>query len=206
MSAHPRQRTPAATGLSALVDEALSSLALGRAAHAEDWPEQPMPSSWPVSPALPRAVWDRALGDVARDILGRPSRQFRARMCELGWRLADGAGEVPAASPGADRDHARGQPDRRRHRGRLDASPGRPCRAPGPRRPAHAQRRDLDVLLGPGAGRAAAAAARHARRASGTPWRRRSTAAIWGSRSISPCRSDARRARSSIAPSPPARC
>ena len=61
-----------------------------------------MPASstaWPASASLPRAVWERALGDVARDILGRPSRQFRARMCELGWRLADGPGEVPALLP-----------------------------------------------------------------------------------------------------------
>ena len=97
MSARPRQTTPATSGLPALVDEALSSMALERAAHLEDWPEPPAPSaSWPT---LPRAVWDRALGDVARDILGRPSRQFRARMCELGWRLADGPGEVPTLLP-----------------------------------------------------------------------------------------------------------
>jgi geranylgeranyl pyrophosphate synthase len=96
MSARPRQRTPAATGLPALVDEALSSSALERAAHVEDWPERPATLT---GPTLPRAVWDRALGDVARDILGRPSRQFRARMCELGWRLADGPGEVPALLP-----------------------------------------------------------------------------------------------------------
>jgi geranylgeranyl pyrophosphate synthase len=93
MSARPRQRTQAATGLPALVDEALSSMALERAAHVEDWPEQP------ASSTLPRTVWDRALGDVARDILGRRSRQFRARMCELGWRLADGPGEVPSLLP-----------------------------------------------------------------------------------------------------------
>jgi geranylgeranyl pyrophosphate synthase len=96
MSARPRQRAQAATGLPALVDEALSSLALEQAAHAEDWPEQPAAST---GPALPRAVWDQALGDVARDILGRPSRQFRARMCELGWRLADGPGQAPALLP-----------------------------------------------------------------------------------------------------------
>ena len=41
MSARLRQRTAAATGLPALVDEALSSSALERAAHVEDWPEQP---------------------------------------------------------------------------------------------------------------------------------------------------------------------
>ena len=96
MRARPRQSTLPATGLPALVDDALSSNAFERAAHVEDWPEQP---ASPTSPALPRAVWDRALGDVARDILGRPSRQFRARMCELGWRLADGRGEVAALLP-----------------------------------------------------------------------------------------------------------
>ena len=83
-----------------------------------------------ISPALPRAIWDRALGDVARDILGRPSRQFRARMCELGWRLADGPGEAPAAAPGADRDRPRREPDRRRHRGRLEPSARRHRLAP----------------------------------------------------------------------------
>jgi len=93
MSARPRHRTQAATGLTALVDAALSSSALERAAHVEDWPERPS------APELPRAVWDHALGDVARDILGRPSRQFRARMCELGWRLAGGPGEAPEPLP-----------------------------------------------------------------------------------------------------------
>jgi geranylgeranyl pyrophosphate synthase len=102
MSARPRQRTQVASGLPALVDEALSSVALERAAHMEDWPERPRAPTRPASslpPALPRAVWDHALGDVARDILGRPSRQFRARMCELAWRLADGRGEVPPLLP-----------------------------------------------------------------------------------------------------------
>jgi geranylgeranyl pyrophosphate synthase len=91
--------TQAATGLPALVDEALSSIALEHAAHVEDWPDQPASPASPISPALPRSVWDDALGDVARDILGRPSRQFRARMCELGWRLAYGRAEVPALLP-----------------------------------------------------------------------------------------------------------
>jgi geranylgeranyl pyrophosphate synthase len=96
MSARPRQQMPATTGLPALVDEALASIALESAAHVEDWPERPAGLAGHV---LPRTVWDRALGDVARDILGRPSRQFRARMCELGWRLADGPGGVPALLP-----------------------------------------------------------------------------------------------------------
>ncbi len=99
MSARTRQKRQATSGLPALVDEALSSMALERAAHEEDWPEPPASPASPGSSSLPRAVWDRALGDVARDILGRPSRQFRARMCELGWRLADGLGEVPALLP-----------------------------------------------------------------------------------------------------------
>ena len=99
MSARPRQSTPAASGLPALVDEALSPSALERAAHVEDWPEQPASPASPTSTGLPRAVWDRALGDVARDVLGRPSRRFRARICELGWRLADGPGAAPALLP-----------------------------------------------------------------------------------------------------------
>ncbi|MBC8132941.1 MAG: polyprenyl synthetase family protein, partial [Deltaproteobacteria bacterium] len=60
----------------------------------EDWPEQTSPME-----GLPRATWDRAVGDVARDILGRPSRQFRARMCEVAWRLGDGVGQIPAFLP-----------------------------------------------------------------------------------------------------------
>ena len=99
MSARPRRTTQSATGLPALVDEALSSIALGRAAHVEDWPEPPASAESPTSPTLPPAIWDRAVGDVARDILGRPSRQFRARMCELGWRLAGGRGEAPSLLP-----------------------------------------------------------------------------------------------------------
>jgi geranylgeranyl pyrophosphate synthase len=93
MSARARQRTSAPTGFVRLADDALSPDRLLQATYPEDWPE---PSA---SPELPRAIWDRALGDVARDILGRPSRQFRARLCELAWRLADGHGDLPAELP-----------------------------------------------------------------------------------------------------------
>ncbi|MBC8133963.1 MAG: hypothetical protein H7X95_13340, partial [Deltaproteobacteria bacterium] len=82
------------TKLASMVDETLSSVRLQWMAHQEDWPEQTSPME-----GLPRATWDRAVGDVARDILGRPSRQFRARMCEVAWRLGDGVGEIPAFLP-----------------------------------------------------------------------------------------------------------
>jgi geranylgeranyl pyrophosphate synthase len=75
--------------LGALVDEALSTGRLRGVAHPEDWPEPHH------APALPASAWDAAVGEVARDILERPSRQFRARLCELAWRLADGAGPLP---------------------------------------------------------------------------------------------------------------
>jgi geranylgeranyl pyrophosphate synthase len=90
MNARPRHRTPAPTGFAPLADEALSPDWLLPGIHPEDWPE-PM-----ASPELPRAIWDEALGDIARDILARPSRQFRARLCQLAWRLADGPGDAPA--------------------------------------------------------------------------------------------------------------
>ena len=78
-----------AEALGALIDGALGPGRVLRAIHAEDWPD-------PTAAAgLPRAMWERALGDVARDVLGRPSRQFRARLCGLAWRLAGGVGEAP---------------------------------------------------------------------------------------------------------------
>ena len=94
MNARPRTAKASASAmaeaLGALVDGALGPGRVLRAVHAEDWPD-------PTAAAgLPRALWERALGDVARDVLGRPSRQFRARLCALAWRLAGGAGEVPS--------------------------------------------------------------------------------------------------------------
>lgn len=71
-----------------LVPERLQALS-----HPEDWP---LPAG---APALSPATWDRALAEIARDILSRPSHQFRARMCALAWRLADGTGDVPAVLP-----------------------------------------------------------------------------------------------------------
>ncbi len=89
MKTHPRPSGAAGTRLSALVDEAFAGRWLYAAAHGADWPD---PTE---AGPLPPALWDRALGDVARDILARPSRQFRARLCELTWRLGDGQGEAP---------------------------------------------------------------------------------------------------------------
>ncbi|HEX4403449.1 MAG TPA: polyprenyl synthetase family protein [Polyangia bacterium] len=89
MSTPAHSRTVAATTLGALVDEALSTSRLRGVAHAEDWPEPHH------APALPASAWDAAVGDLARDILERPSRQFRARLCEVAWGLADGAGRLP---------------------------------------------------------------------------------------------------------------
>jgi geranylgeranyl pyrophosphate synthase len=77
--------------LSALVDEAMASSELDGIAHASDWPLGPGTSG----AVLPAGTWDRALGDVARDILSRPSRQFRARLAELSFRMAGGNGPAP---------------------------------------------------------------------------------------------------------------
>jgi len=98
MSAKPKPKLwpTASAKLVDLVDETLSPVRLQWMAHPEDWPD-PSPSG----PGLPRAIWERAVGDIARDILGRPSRKFRARLCELAWRLADGVGEIPAFLPAA---------------------------------------------------------------------------------------------------------
>ena len=205
MSARPRQRTQRPTGLPALVDEALSPNALGRAAHAEDWPE-PASTRLPASPALPRAVWDRALGDVARDILGTPSRQFRARLCELGWRLADGRARARRSLPAlVEIVHAGSLiVDDIEDGSRCAAAP--PARAPRPRRAARAQRRQLDVLLGDRPRRAACRAARRVATRSA-----RHGAALHhchlgtGAGSLRVGGADAARARC-IARWPPARC
>jgi geranylgeranyl pyrophosphate synthase len=91
MNAKPRLRSATESKLAALVDEVLSPDRLEAVAHAEDWPEPPTRQS----ASLPRELWDRALGDIARDILSRPSRQFRARLTELAWRLSGARGEAP---------------------------------------------------------------------------------------------------------------
>jgi geranylgeranyl pyrophosphate synthase len=91
MSTRPQPRTSAGPSLSSLIEQALSAERLRGVAHPEDWPAPH------AAPSLPPSVWDRAVGDVARDMLERPSRQFRARLCELAWELADGRGAMPAA-------------------------------------------------------------------------------------------------------------
>jgi len=97
MNARPRlkpDRPPTFAAVAAeLVEQTLAPERLQALGHPEDWPQPP------DAPALAAATWDKALGDITRDILSRPSRQFRARMCTLAWRLADGAGEVPPALP-----------------------------------------------------------------------------------------------------------
>ena len=90
MSPRAQPRTLAVAALGALVDEALSPARLRGVAHPEDWPEPQ------EARALPSSMWDAAVGDVARDILERPSRKFRARLCELAWSLAGGASPMPA--------------------------------------------------------------------------------------------------------------
>ena len=97
MNARPRVRPerPDSFGAFAadMVGQTLVPERLQALSHPEDWPR---PAG---APALPAATWDRAVAEIARDILSRPSHQFRARMCALAWRLADGAGEVPAVLP-----------------------------------------------------------------------------------------------------------
>ena len=98
MNARPRlrsERPPHSFGAFAadMVGQTLVPERLQALSHPEDWPR---PAG---APALSPATWDRALAEIARDILTRPSHQFRARMCALAWRLADGSGEVPAVLP-----------------------------------------------------------------------------------------------------------
>jgi geranylgeranyl pyrophosphate synthase len=92
VNARPRSRARAESRLAALVDEALAPARLEARAQAQDWPAVVRDLA---SPALPRGFWERALGEVARDILARPSRQFRARLAELAWRIGGGQGEPP---------------------------------------------------------------------------------------------------------------
>jgi geranylgeranyl pyrophosphate synthase len=93
MSAPPLPFAAAATTfpatLDALVDGAIAPERTLRAIHADDWPDPG------AAAALPAPLWERALGEVARDILGRPSRQFRARLSALAWQMADGIGPLP---------------------------------------------------------------------------------------------------------------
>jgi geranylgeranyl pyrophosphate synthase len=93
VNARASQRAVPQGRLTALVAEALAPARLERLAHVEDWPDAPASETG----ALPRELWNRALGDPARDILARPGRRFRARLAELAFRLCDGRGEPPSA-------------------------------------------------------------------------------------------------------------
>jgi geranylgeranyl pyrophosphate synthase len=105
MSAWPRPRPappPSFAALAAeMVERTLAPERLQELCHPEDWPRRADGTAWsPSSSAmLSSATWERALAEIARDILSRPSHQFRARMCALAWRLADGEGQVPALLP-----------------------------------------------------------------------------------------------------------
>ncbi len=45
---------------------------------------------------LPRHLWDRALGNIAREFLRRPGKQFRAQLLALAWEASGGE---PSALP-----------------------------------------------------------------------------------------------------------
>jgi geranylgeranyl pyrophosphate synthase len=77
--------------LAALVDDALDPSELEQHAYVGDWPLPP----GSASAGLTTEIWDRALGDVARDILSRPSRQFRGRLAELSFRMAGATRQPP---------------------------------------------------------------------------------------------------------------
>ena len=44
---------------------------------------------------VPKRAWDAALGDLLRDFLSRPGKEFRARLVEISWTLGGGKGLVP---------------------------------------------------------------------------------------------------------------
>jgi len=105
MNARPRLRLERQHAFAAfaaeMVERTLAPERLRALCHPEDWPRSPRGTtpSDASSATLPAATWERALAEITRDILSRPSHQFRARMCALAWRLADGEGEVPALLP-----------------------------------------------------------------------------------------------------------
>ncbi|HKU44469.1 MAG TPA: polyprenyl synthetase family protein [Polyangiales bacterium] len=49
----------------------------------------------PLLAAVPLALWNEALFAPLREFLARPSKGFRARLVELGYRLAGGEGAAP---------------------------------------------------------------------------------------------------------------
>jgi len=49
--------------------------------------------------SVPAALWDRALCAPARDFLGRPGKEFRARLVELSWQLGGASDPVPLELP-----------------------------------------------------------------------------------------------------------
>jgi len=95
VNARARLRAGGEGRLAAFVSEALAPARIAELAHPEDWPGGERLAFG--SPALPAETWDLAIGDIARDILSRPGRQFRARLAELAFRLADGRGDPPEA-------------------------------------------------------------------------------------------------------------
>ena len=51
-----------------------------------------------IGKALPAAVWERVLLGPARDMLARPSKQFRANLVDTAWRLGGGAASGPPSA------------------------------------------------------------------------------------------------------------
>jgi geranylgeranyl pyrophosphate synthase len=93
MNGRARQRPLNDARLAALVDETFAAHDLDEWAHVEDWPlgAGAGPSD------LGAGLWDEAVRDVARSILSRPSRLFRARLAEMAFVLAGGSGPPPQA-------------------------------------------------------------------------------------------------------------
>jgi geranylgeranyl pyrophosphate synthase len=90
VTARPRLQLPEPLRLQELFDRHLDDGDL--AALVED--DHLLPSAGQV----PRALWEAALLDPARDVLTRPSKQFRSRLVRMAARLA-GARHLPAALP-----------------------------------------------------------------------------------------------------------
>jgi geranylgeranyl pyrophosphate synthase len=103
VNARARARVANDVTFASLVADELAPARLEELAHPQDWPAWPAWPSWPDEPeqqpaaALPRELWSRVLGDLARDILARPGRRFRARLAELAFRLGGAPGEPPRA-------------------------------------------------------------------------------------------------------------
>ncbi|HEY0706185.1 MAG TPA: polyprenyl synthetase family protein [Polyangia bacterium] len=78
-------------------NDALAVPASLRALRARLLSDEALAALAPAAAGVPRALWQRALGEPVEEMLLRPGKGFRGRLTELAYGLAGGRGKPPEA-------------------------------------------------------------------------------------------------------------